>query len=190
MGVICGALVGIIPFVLLNHKHLELVFVGLTWQKMAFIFVCTIGAALLHIFYSPIGQRKEKFVQYFSAVVYLCLYTTCAALCERLYVTMITLPTSIMGKEISDSSYLESADSIVPDIGLVLVVIAVIIEIYMCVRAWHKDKTILGLSDWAYLVFLVGVSLLFSVWLPLLALPGAAVLLKWQNRDKAEAYIK
>jgi len=189
MGVICGASVGIIPFILLNHKHLDLVFVGLTWQKITFVFVCIVSAVVLHIFYLPVGQKKDKFARYLSAVVYLCLYTACAALCEKLYVTIISLPTSAMVKEISDTSYSGSDYAIVPTIGLVLVVVAVIIEVYECMRAWHKDKTILRRTDWTYLVFLAGVSILFSVWLPLLALPGAAVLLKWINKPMPKAYI-
>jgi hypothetical protein len=162
-GVICGAVISILPLLLLYHRHPELLLCDLNWQKKCFIGICLVAGGF--IYPSGINEKAKKNGQnklwLVLILMYLCGYTICCALCQKLALTTIALP------EIWLSS-----------LGLGCIGVAASLEIIGQTANGLKNTTI----DWSWLIFMLGVPLLFSVWLPIVAIPGAIIVLRWVNQ--------
>lgn len=185
LGIVYGALISIAPLALLNHKHLSSFLNTLSWQMQLFILICLITAPIVyvqkHIFLEKMANRRKT--MYSLAFLYLFLYITCAGLCQGLHLTTIALPAE---NEISGNLYFPSANSIVITSGLLLIAFSIILQVKA--MSWFKP-VFLTASNWNWLVFMVGISLLFNVWLPLVALPGVFVVLKWAAKWKFDTII-
>jgi hypothetical protein len=191
-GITSGAAISVIPFALINRKHLGSFFTSLSWQKRSFIAVSIITATTVYILHSlfDCASSKTRTVKLLPllTVLYLCCYTTSAALCQKLNLTVISLPAPV-GVQMNDNLFSGASCAIVESLGLNLVIFAAVMQVARRILGRQRHKTILRRLDWSYLVFMTGVSLIFSVWLPLLALPGIFVVLKWAAKPLPESII-
>jgi hypothetical protein len=103
-------------------------------------------------------QRNE--FQIFISISFF-FYVACCALCHKLNFT--PLSTDTLGCELWQT------------FGLLIVMSALTVQVR--VLAIDKVKHPIYFS---FLLLLPGIALLFSVWMPLLALPGAFVIFKWR----------
>jgi len=182
-GSLWGAVISIAPIALVHHRHIELFFQNFTWPFKAFSFLCIITGGIVRLCLPSVNINR-KFVLIFS---YLFCYTTCSALCHKLSLTTCTVPPSIKtGTEVSNAIF-GIASTI---LGLLIVSLAALIQIKAALT--QNDKKIVPASRniskskiskhpfyFSWFLFMTGVPFIFGVWLPLIALPGALIVLKW-----------
>ena len=175
IGALCGAAISIMPVVLVNYKHVDLFFSSLKAPLVIFFAVCVMSGIWLYTnsqYAQKLQGRKTRLLLLWG-IVYLFFYTACAALCQKEALTII-ISNSCLGSDFSMISIL----------GLFLVFLADVILI--------KKASFLPFY-WSWLLFMAGASLIFTVWLPLIALPGAYCVGKWIAAGRLsmpEAYIK
>ncbi len=175
-GILYGAAISIIPVVLINHRHLDLFFSSLRAPTAVFFVVCLISGIFLLMRDQREKKRKDSKNKSLLlwGMTYLFFYTACAALCQKLNLTIIDMNSNL---------YLGTGFSILAGIGLILVLLAVIILI---------RKASFPPLYWSWLLFMTGVPFIFNVWLPLLAIPGAYFISQWTGagqRSVSEAFI-
>jgi len=112
-------------------------------------------------------------------IAYLFCYTTCAALCQKLAIAIIVLPGSAANVYMNGGLYSGADCPIASWAGLFLVILAAIMQVGFATGKDEWIKSHFGPINWSWLVFMAGVPLIFSVWLPLVAMPGAFIVLKW-----------
>lgn len=175
---VCGpmALVRGTGMVFTPHHHQEVMFVQ-------FCVIISFFSGLLG--FRPatgIKEAKQQRSVVGGMVAFIFLYITCAVLCEKLKMT----PTY----------------GFVRDIGVVLVAlggllriwsIAVLGRFHSAYVALMEGHSLVQSGPYRYLrnpsylgmlIVMVGIPLVFGTWFPLLAIPGAFIILKW--RIKAE----
>jgi hypothetical protein len=173
-GTFCGGLVSIAPVALIHHKDLNSYFSSLHWSVIIF-FVLSILTAGISFFLLPSLPAKKIIL----AIGYLFFYTACAALCQRIGLTSLAID------PYQHESHNISAPlcqlTIIP--GTILICLA---AIYFVTTAIHmaknssQDKKKIAHSHYlSWLLFMSGIPLIFGVWLPLLAIPGAWVTICW-----------
>jgi hypothetical protein len=162
-GALCGVLISLCPVILVNHKQLLLYFLNLDWAMLGF-FVFSIMTGAIVCFLKPSLPSKKDW----AALAYLFLYTACAVLCQKLGITVMAVNPFQFDFAVSPNS--ATLLTMVP--GIVLIALA----------AMHFVKTAIKPHQYYYLswlLFMAGIALIFGVWLPLIALPGAWVAIKW-----------
>ncbi len=173
-GVICGALVSIAPVALIHHKDLNAYFSSLEWPIMAFFFLSILCGIL--ICFSPTLFPSRKAI---LALAYLFFYTACAALCQRIALTSLTVdPCQLEPNNLPSCA---SALTVIP--GIFLICVATMQSGTASIKSWQSHPSIdqqLGHPSYlSGLLFMAGIPLIFGVWLPLIALPGAWVVTRW-----------
>lgn len=179
IGITTGAAVSIAPVALIQHRHLYQYFQNLSLPMAVFFAICLIAGGLIAICRSGDaakldGQDSGKDLwsikrDYVLTIIYFFWYTASAALCQKLGLTSLVDP---IGAQINTSSCLSAACPIIPAVGLFLLALAVVINI----RASANYQS--------WLIFMTAISLVFGVWLPLIALPGALIVIKWMSLNK------
>jgi hypothetical protein len=196
-GVIYGLLLSLAPVALINHRQLTHFLFEEEWAKFCFYVLSALvgGLSAIMIFNrcrisnantsaQALGNWRQSlaflkahgFEIFATAVVF--LFTACACLCQKL---------NIAG--LPETSSLGTAW---PNLGLVLIVFAMSCQFVVNGTEGHG----LSASDWhftltkpislAWIILLAGISLLFSTWFPLLALPGIFIGMKWRLVSKME----
>jgi|GEM_PF-483019 len=135
---------------------------------------------------SGVKETKKQRRIVWTMIVFIFLYIACAVLCERLKVTV---------------TY-----GFVRDIGLVFVVIGGLLRIwsiavlgrfhsaYVALMEEHKliqdgpYKLVRNPSYLGMLIVMAGIPLAYGTWFPLLAMPGAFIVMKWRINDE-EAFL-
>lgn len=162
------------------HHHQELMLVQ-------FCIVISFLSGLLG-FRPAAGVKEEKKQRsvVWTMIGFIFLYIACAVLCEKLKITV---------------TY-----GFMRDIGLVLVAIGGILRLwsianlgrfhsaYVALMDEHKliqsgpYKSIRNPSYLGMLVMMSGIPLVYGTWFPLLAMPGAFIVMKWRMNDE-EAFL-
>ena len=169
-GMFFGGLISVLPVLLTQYKNFYLYLQNIKWSVLIFFFVSIATGSIFYLFRQRSINNKA-----FLILIYLFLYTSCTALCQRLDITTILT-----------NSYQDEAISIY---DLLLTVPGLIL---ICLSAMHlllshitiaKNINSIKQAHYSYylswLLFMGGVPLIFGVWLPLLAIPGALVMTKW-----------
>lgn len=135
---------------------------------------------------SGVKEAKKQRRVVWTMVGFIFLYIACAVLCEKLKITV---------------TY-----GFVRDIGLVLVAIGGILRLwsiatlgrfhtaYVALMEEHKliqtgpYKFVRNPSYLGMLVLMAGIPLVYGTWFPLLAMPGAFIVMKWRMNDE-EAFL-
>ncbi len=173
-----GAIISILPATLIYHRHICQFFQNLDWTLIGFFAICIVTGSIVYLFSPP-----QNFP--WAALFYLFCYTACAALCQKTALTLLYLEPC---RQIS--SNLSTIPPLITIPGLVLIFLAAITQIKAALKNHQASEPLPNSTDEiaskhpfyeSWLLFMAGVPLLFGVWLPLLALPGAWVFIKWIN---------
>jgi protein-S-isoprenylcysteine O-methyltransferase Ste14 len=182
-----AALISLGPVMLIYHRSLDTFWTQQSWQNIVFYILYTFFAAIAvnkkaqgssensrgrgalpapdiwHGCFQAI--RNHEFAIFIS--VYFFFYVACCALCQKLNFT-----------QLSNQTW---ASEVWKTLGLLIVLWAMTIQVNLI----RLDRIVHPLY-FSYLLLLVGLPLLFSAWMPLLAVPGAFIIFKWhinmQNR--------
>jgi protein-S-isoprenylcysteine O-methyltransferase Ste14 len=135
---------------------------------------------------SGVKEDKKQRRVVWTMIGFVFLYISCAVLCEKLKITV---------------TY-----GFVRDIGLVLVAVGGILRIwsiavlghfhsaYVALMEEHKliqsgpYRSIRNPSYLGMLIVMAGIPLVYGTWFPLLAIPGAFIVMKWRMNDE-EAFL-
>jgi len=129
----------------------------------------------VHPIFAFIKKYGTKYRFGIIATIFLFWYTACAALCEKLRIFILP----------------DVSIHLVPKIGLIFVALGGAILLR---TVFDKDTVPdTKLHPWAVahpiyaatLIYIFGIPLVFQTWFPLIAIPGAIVLLKWQLDSKS-----
>ncbi len=179
IGIIGGAVVSIAPVALVQHKHLYWYFSNLDWQTKGFFAVCLLVGGLIAVHRIPNDKRANvqdslenrwliKHRQTLT-IIYFFWYTASTALCQKIGLSTLG---QASGTQMSTNLCFSTGCPIISTIGLFLLVLAAVIKL--------REKA--NYSSW--LIFMTAVPLIFGVWLPLIALPGALIVIKWTGVSK------
>jgi len=179
VGALCATVLSLAPVMLVYHRSLNTFFVQQCWQNSIFYIIAIFfgGIAMSkgqpHASEANVRSRhywwqltkKCEFSMFISFCFF--LYVACCALCQKLDFT--TLPADTVAKEVWKT------------IGLLTLLVAMTMQaqIFPIVRVAHPIY-------FSCLLLLLGLPLLFSVWMPLFAVPGAFIIFKWRINMQAK----
>lgn len=196
-GLLYGLLLSLAPVALINHRQLTRFLFEEEWAKLCFyVFSALVGGlSAIMVFIRWRNSSTKNSAQAFTswqqsltvlksnrfeifATLVVFLFTACACLCQKL---------NIAG--LPETSSLGTAW---PNLGLVLIVAAMSCQFVVngtegngpSASGWHFTLT--EPISLAWIILLAGISLLFSTWFPLLALPGIFIGMKWRLVSKME----
>ena len=131
-GVLYGAAISILPVMLINHDHLDSLFTHLSWQQQSFMAICLITASTIYMRRALLGHTTDKYTGFkllpVAAVIYLFCYTACAVLCQIATLTTIGPPVLPVNEDMNGSLYLGINYSMAASAGLLLVILAAIMQ--------------------------------------------------------------
>jgi hypothetical protein len=164
-GSIYAALISLAPVMLIYHRSLNTFFWQQNWQTDIFYIGAALMGGLSAVKHLPdlknfFGHGRKYNFQIFVSVFFF-LYVACCALCQKLNFTQ--LPNQYISLAIWHS------------IGLLIVLLAMAIQSQI-----FRIEQIIHPIYFGWLLLLIGVAFLFSAWMPLLAVPGALIILKWR----------
>ncbi|PWT95994.1 MAG: hypothetical protein C5B53_10490 [Candidatus Melainabacteria bacterium] len=196
LGLAYGLFISLAPVALINHRNLAHFLFEDDWAKFCFYVLAALVGGLSAIMVVTQRQDSEAedsakaltaaqrltahlknhgFEVVATAVVF--LFTACACLCQKL---------NIAG--LPEASSLGIAW---PNLGLTLIVIAMSCQFAGIRPKGHAKRpgwrwTLIEPVSPAWIILFAGISLLFSTWFPLLALPGIFIGMKWRLTSKIE----
>jgi hypothetical protein len=197
-GLSYGLLVSLAPVALINHRHLSQFLFEQGWSKFCFYLLSALvgGLTAVMVFNAECEHSgakdsakqltaRQRLVAFLKAHVFemvatvvVFLFTACACLCQKLGIADLGEATS--------------------NLGLVLIVAAMSCQFIEVQPAGIKERqscpskvpgwrwTLSEPVSFAWVILLLGISLLFSTWFPLLALPGIVIGMKWRLTSKLE----
>lgn len=169
-GIFCAALVSIAPAALIHHKDLNSYFSNLHWSVIIFFSLSIIAGSISFISLPSLPTKKAIF-----AIGYLFFYTACAALCQRIGLTSFVVDPRLL--EPNHLSIYSCPLTTMP--GTILISLAALLFIISAIEASAKTNINNKESSHSFylswLLFMCGIPLIFGVWLPLIAVPGAWV---------------
>ena len=204
-GLTYGLLVSLAPVALINHRNLTHFLFEEDWAKICFYVLAALmgglsaimvvaerrdseakaGAKALTLAQRSVAYLKNHAFEIVATTVVF-LFTASACLCQKL--SIAALPET------------SSPGTAWPNLGLALIILAMSCQ-FIGSRpeesAHQEGKSQFGkapgwrwtLSEpisFAWIILLAGISLLFSTWFPLLALPGIFIGMKWRLASKIE----
>jgi hypothetical protein len=184
-----GLAISLAPLLLIQHRQLFIFFSKTSTEILMFCPIVTLAyafAALKFPLEVPLQSlnimrllpraRVNIFAIAWSTAVF--LYIACAILCAKLNLASLPIWPNWQSNL--------CPNNLSPDIGLILISFGLIRQIASLANEDSPDPTkvswVSALSHPLYsgwLLFLLGVSLLFSTWFPLIALPGLCAVIKW-----------
>ncbi len=172
-GAFCGALVSVAPVALIHHKNLNSYFSSLDWSAIIFFSLSILSGSISFISLPSLLTRKAVL-----AIGYLFFYTACAALCQRIGLTAFIVDT--YPYEPHNFSAFCCPLTTIP--GTILICLAAMHFVTTAISQ-SKDSAVSNKHAHSFylswLLFLSGIPLIFGVWLPLVAMPGAWVITRW-----------
>ncbi len=157
-GMLFGTTISLAPLALIYHRQGWLFFHNLDWSLKGFITLCFASSIIFCLRRPQLLLKKSILI---GLSIYLFFYTACCALCQRLGWTLILAQTS---NQISPISFTTPIPIMI--LGWFLIALATVLQLAKPSRL-------------SWLIFLSGIPLSFGVWFPLIALPGAWVVMKW-----------
>jgi hypothetical protein len=197
VGFVFGLTISILPVLVVEHKRLIMFFLHQPLPQLvgeAAVVACSTLAwalALGKIDKLDLPASKDlKWIKAHSfslvATAFLFLYVACAYLCAKLHVAI--LPESLIAKE--NWQWLGAAITIV---SAGFAPAALCFPSNPTAQATSDQKRTFHLRHPIYLaglIYLIGSSVSFTTWFPLLAIPGAFVLIVWHVRQIENATVR
>jgi hypothetical protein len=201
-GFLYGIAITTIPSVLIEHEHHRffLFLSKVPWQQQ-FSQACLIGSPTVffairlsqkkvteNLSSQPVAVADVAGSGFLTAIfkwlkahafalvtnLFFLLFIACAQLCQKLHVGV--LPSSILSQE----NWMSLGCCIVTLAAVIMVRTLTIAHTNQLEIASPKRFRITNSLYAAGLVYLAGLSLSFATWIPLLAIPGAVVLIHWR----------
>ncbi len=187
-GVVFASLISLGPVMLIYHRSLDTFLYQQSWQNIVFYVMAIFFGGLAvtkgvtedpsapETTTAPSGGlwfqivRRNEFPIFISWFFF--FYVACCALCQKLDFTL--LPSDIVAREVWKT------------LGLLIMLLAMAIQV--------RIFPLVGIAHPIYLsclLLLSGLPFLFSVWMPLFAVPGAFIIFKWRIKmqDKRKAFL-
>jgi hypothetical protein len=193
LGALYGILLSLAPVALINHRHLGRFLFEQSWPKICFFLVaCLFSGILASIYFADIESeataqsglknlarqfRWNSFETWGTLAAF--WFVACAALCEKLSIA------PLQEEGVRPNNW--------PALGFLMIASALSLQVASLLHerrrkdaakpapkeAGARVLTIAHPFPLGCLVVLLGVSLLFSTWFTLFAVPGLYVALKW-----------
>lgn len=183
-GAASGFILSLAP-VLLIRKNVHLL--AANWQELAFYLLVTAagasgGAAGFNLRAGAVEIKSQRAIVWLTVIFYV-LYVACATLCPKIHFGDLNLPWwRTMGLIITSLGAMIRVWAIAT-LGTLHSGFVTIQEKHSLIRT-GLYKHLRHPSYLGGLIFLAGVPMVFGSWFPLLALPGAYILVRWRIEDE------
>ena len=179
-GLLSAASITVFPLSLIHHRHIYEYFGNLNFILIAFFVICIFTSLCVCLRLRQITKKRYLIL----GISYLFCYVACAALCQKISFTMLYAASCSQ-----INSNLSSPPELIAVPGLVLILLASILQIRAVmavptsISSDSSSPSKMGKHPFyqSWLMFMCGVPLIFGVWLPFVALPGAWIFLNWLN---------